>query len=502
MNLYYFRKTINAIPKSDALNGKNYLFVTIRSYSFVFHQELFFANILARNGATVYVLLDDGILPHWDTYQLHEKGMPANASVTVKNKIIRKIYTSLYHHRNIRFVKTSDLLKLKTIKNIYLKESLDESDEKNAISSVRRYFECGYYDPKNEEHQLYYSKTVNNIKLMKFFCRTLQQSYNFKAVVTSHGIYSIFGTAYNYFRNINIPVYVYGAHCYKSYHILFTDTLAQTLSLDSSCLEYMKNGVLNKENIKAVDDYLLARRNHTTKDTSIYYSWMKEKKHINIKKKESSLNYAMFPNIIWDGDVAQRDTIFNGMLDWMKKTINYFILDQQNNLIIRFHPAEATLWKDTIRLSDVIDKLYPNLNDYPNITVIRADQQIDTYEFIQNNVDVGLIYDGILSLELTHMHKPVISPSCNRYTGGTFVLSPSTIEEYYGLLKDFDLNGYFTKEKNNEFYKYAYWFLFLSAYVMPNYSEKEFGKIVYNKSSIKKLASPDFIKLYDKFMSI
>ncbi len=502
MNLYYFRKTINAIPQSNKLEGKNYLFVTVRSYSFVLHQELFFANILARNGATVYVLLDNGLLSHWDTYQLHEKGMPANESVTKKDKFMTKFYLSLYHHRNIKFIKTTDLLKFEEIESTCSEDFWEESDEKNAISSVRRFFECGYYDSENVAHKSYYDKTVKNIKLMKFFVRTLQQSCNFKAVITSHGIYSIWGTAYNYFRNINIPVYVYGAHCYKSYHIHFTDTLAQTLSLDSSCLEYMKNGVLNKENIKAVDDYLLARRNHTTKDTSIYYSWMKEKKHINIKKKESSLNYAMFPNIIWDGDVAQRDTIFNGMLDWMKKTINYFILDQQNNLIIRFHPAEATLWKDTIRLSDVIDKLYPNLNDYPNITVIRADQQIDTYEFIQNNVDVGLIYDGILSLELTHMHKPVISPSCNRYTGGTFVLSPSTKEEYYDLLKNFDLNGYFTKEKNNEFYKYAYWFLFLSAYVMPNYSEKEFGKIVYNKSSIKKLASPDFIKLYDKFMSI
>ena len=502
INLYYFRKTIDALPKSNKLSGKHYLFVTVRSYSFVFHQELFFANILARNGATVYVLLDNGILPHWDTYQLHEERMPANASVTRKNKFVRKIYTFLFHHRNIKFIKTSTLLKNEMVESICSKESLNGSDEKNAISSVRRFFECGYYDPKNAKHQLYYDKTITNIKLMKYFVRTLQQSYNFEAVITSHGIYSIWGTAYNYFRNIDIPVYVYGAHCYKSHHTHFTDTLAQTLSLDSSCVEYMKNGILCNENIKAVDDYFLARRNHTTKDTSIYYSWMNDKKNIKVTKGEKTLNYAMFPNIIWDGDVAQRDTIFNGMLDWMKKTINYFIFHQRNNLIIRFHPAEATLWKDTICLSDVIDKLYPNLDTYSNITVIKADQQIDTYEFIQNNVDIGLIYEGILSLELTHMHKPVISPSCNRYTGGTFVLKPSTVEEYYNLLENFDFDGYFTEEKKEEFYKYAYWYLYLSAYVMPNYSEKEFGKIVYNKSSIKKLADPDFVKLYNKIVSL
>lgn len=501
-NLYYLKKTLGALPSSNTLKGKNYLFVTVRSYRFVMHQELFLANILAKNGGKVYVLFDDGLLPHWDTYQLHEVGMPANGSKSARNKFTKCLYKTLYGHNNIVFVNSSSLMAGTTMSEVQAKQKLDKDDIKNAISSVRRFFECGYYDPMNKDHQAYYEKTEKNIMLMKHFVSSLHSKYNFNAVITSHGIYSIWGTAYNYFKSLKVPVYIYGAHAYKNYHTHFTDTLAQTLSLDSSCVEYMKNGILTEENKKMVDDYFLARRNHTTKDTNIYYSWMKDKQDMKIVKENKALNYAMFPNIIWDGDVAQRDTIFDGMLDWMKKTINYFIEHPKNNLIIRFHPAEATLWKDTINLSTIIAELYPNLQSYPNITVIKSDQQIDTYQFVQSNVDVGLIYEGILSLELTHMHKPVISPSCNRYTGGSFVLKPETAEEYYALLDDFTFDGYFTEKKTEEFYKYAYWYLYLSAFVMPNYSEQTFGKIVYNEKSVEKLKDPDFIKLYNKITSL
>lgn len=502
VNVKKLHQTLKMLPSSNKLEGKTYLFVTVRSFSFVMHQELFLANILARNGAKVVVLLDDGNLPHWDTYQLHEGNMPRNSSTTVRNKITRTFLLQLYHHTNIKVEYTSSILK-KEGESAIGKQLLDKADELNAISSVRRFFECGYYDPNNSEHQTYYKDTINNIKLMKLFCKSISQEYNFDAVITSHGIYSIWGTAYNYFKSINKKVYVYGAHAYRNSHTHFTDTLAQTLAKDTSCIEYMKSGVLTDDIKKIVDEYFLSRRNHSTKDTSIYYSWMDNKENLSISKiDKKTLNYGMFPNIIWDGDVAQRDTIFNGMLDWMIKTIDYFINHPENNLIIRFHPAEATLWKDTAKLSDTILSLYPRIEEIPNITLIKANQQIDTYAFVRDNIDVGIIYDGILSLELTHMHTPVISPSCNRYTGGDFVLNPNTQEDYYSLLNEFPFDGYFTKEREEEFYKYSYWYLYLSAYLMPPYSESKFGEIIYNENTINKLETSEFLSFYNKLLHL
>jgi len=502
INILKLRQTLNSLPTSEDLKGKSYLFVTIRSFSFVLHQELFFANILARNGAKVVVLLDDGNLPHWDTFQLHESGNSRNPSVTLRNKLTRTLFLTLYHHPSIKVVYTSSLLKGKG-KDAIEKQTLDKGDELNAVSSVRRYFECGYYDEKDKDHQAYYQETVKNIKMMKLFSKCLLEDYRFDAVISSHGIYSIWGTAYNFFKSKGIKAYVHGPHAYRNCHTHFTDTLAQTLSKDSSCIEYMKTGILDDNIKKIVDDYFLARRNHTTKDTSIYYSWMDKKEELSIGKKDKkTINYGMFPNIIWDGDIAQRDTIFNGMLDWMIKTIDYFLAHPENNLTIRFHPAEATLWKDTAKLSDTILKLYPKIEEAPNITLIKAEQQIDTYSFVRNNIDVGIIYDGILSLELTHMHKPVLSPSCNRYTGGTFVLNPESQQKYFELLDTFPFEGYFTEEKEEEFYKYSYWYLYLSAYMMPIYSETQYGKILYDSNTLERLSNPEFLSLYHKLLNL
>ena len=108
LNVLKLRQTLHRLPSSDKLKGKCYLFVTVRSYSFVLHQELFLANILARNGAKVVVLLDDGNLPHWDTYQLHESVTPRNASLTLRNRLTRVLFLTLYHHPSVKIEQLAD----------------------------------------------------------------------------------------------------------------------------------------------------------------------------------------------------------------------------------------------------------------------------------------------------------------------------------------------------------------------------------------------------------
>ena len=121
-------------------------------------------------------------------------------------------------------------------------------------------------------------KLFINIKMMKFLLKCLLEDYIFDVVITSHGIYSIWGTAYNYFKSKGIKVYVHGPHAYRNCHTHFTDTLAQTLSKDSSCIEYMKSGTLDDNIKKVVDDYFLARRNHTTKTHPfIIHGWISKR---------------------------------------------------------------------------------------------------------------------------------------------------------------------------------------------------------------------------------
>ena len=497
INLYYFRKVLAKINLSEQCKGKTILFSTIRSYPFPLHQELFLANILARKGAKVYVLLDDHQLAHWDTVQIHDKNAVMNPSAGYLHRLKARIILFLYSHRNISILYVSQFLKKGN-------KIVDEEDKMNIISSVRRFFECGKYMEENPEHKKYYEQSLQNCKIMKEVASELFSVIHPDAVITSHGIYSVWGTLYNYFKKKNVPVFVYGAHAYKTDEIQLTNTLAQTLSEDIGCVKFMNScPMLSPDQERLLKDYFESRINHRTKDTNCYYAWMNDLNHWKIEKVNKDIKtFAIFPNIIWDGDIIQRDTIFNGIWDWLISTINYF-KTSKHNLVVRFHPAEATLWKDSVKLKEVVQKEIPDLYDYPYIFIINSDQPIDTYDFVRNNVDVGLVYDGILTLELIYLGIPVISPAKNRFTGGDFVLSPSSRSEYYQMLVSPPVwSEYFTEERHLEFLKYSYWYFYDSCYKMPIYSDEKFGHIVYNKKTMKKMNDSGYLKLEDKLTSL
>ena len=46
-------------------------------------------------------------------------------------------------------------------------------------------------------------------------------------------------------------------------------------------------------------------------------------------------------NVIWDAQLHYDSTIFKNMMEWVLKTISYFINRSDLNLIIRVHPTEV-----------------------------------------------------------------------------------------------------------------------------------------------------------------
>ena len=492
------RKFLTKLDHNDSLKGKTVLFVTVRNFSFVMHQELFIANILARMGANVYYVLDDGNLPHWDTIQINQKDMPKNAGTTLHNRIVEFLLSYSYRHKNIHKMKLSNFISEKEVKNELL--HLDCYDEGNCVSSVRRYFECGKFDKINSEHVTYYNESRKNCAIMKVGIRNIIEFINPDVAITSHGIYSIWGSAYNILTNEkHIPTYIYGAHAYSIDATLFTDTLCQTLTKDSDAIEFMKNGKFGKDEYDMIKQYFFNRRSHVTKDTSIYYSWMDGAKKIDIKKSSEHVpTFCLFTNIIWDGDVAQRDTIFNGMLENTIYTINKF-RSLPYNLYVRIHPAEATLWKDSVKMGDIIRNEIKDIDLIPNVHIIDSNQPVDSYTFVQENVDVALVYDGILSLELTAIGCPVIAAAVTRYANGDYVICPRTIEEYDSYLEDPERCKFFlTQEKIDKMYKFAYWFIFKAGYCFPLYDENCFGKLDLTKDNVNKLSSAAFRLFVDK----
>ena len=479
------KKLMQSISYEKIIENKKVVFFTIRPFSLVLHQELFLAYQLAELGVKVDVILDDDYYEHWDYIQEHDNTSVLTLSnANLKDKFIKKSFASLilnaYKHVNINIIYLSTLLKDKELEQI---EHLTALEKQQAESSVRRFFETGSMDLSIKSQKNYYDKSLKNCIVSKTAAREILLQLNPDLFLTSHGIYSVWGPAFSYFKKENIPALVYGAHAYKSQEIIISDVIAQTLSLDSEWKKFEHAPSLSSNEEDQVVSYFENRINFKASDTKVYYGDIQKFEEVNIKKDNTTKTFALFPNIIWDGDVYERDTIFNGIIDWVVKTVNIF-KNSPHNLVIRFHPAEVTLWNDSKSLEKIIREIIVDIDEYSNIYLISADKKLNTYDFILNNVDVGLIYDGVLAMEMPYMKIPVVSCAMSRYTGAGFVYEPDSLENYKSILKDpmgisvdFEQN-YSTKKE--QLLKYAYWYFYKSGYHLPIFDKNKILTVNYD----------------------
>lgn len=485
ISLKKVKSLLSNLSYKKSLIGKKVIFFTIRSYSLVLHQELFLAYQLAELGTEVNIVLDDGLYEHWDYIQEHDQTQKYTLyQESFKNKLLKKTFATqilkAYSHKNINIIWSSKLLKNKELES---KNNLTLLEKQQAESSVRRFFETGSMDLKLSSHKKYYDKSLQNCIISKTLAREIRKQISPDLFITSHGIYSVWGPAFNYMKSHNIPSLVYGLHAYKSQEIIISNVIAQTLSLDNDWKTFESTYKLSVKEKKKVSDYFDKRINFKASDTKIYYKDIKKFEIININKINNEKTFALFPNIIWDGDVYERDTIFKGIIDWIVKTVDIF-KNSSHNLVIRFHPAEATLWKNSKSLEKIIRDRIIDINEYSNIYLISADKKLNTYNFILDNIDIGLIYDGVLAMEMSYIKKPVIACAISRYTGAGFVYEPKNLDEYKTMLLnpeylivDFNQN-YDIKKK--QLLKYAYWYFYRCGYSLPIFDKNKILTINYN----------------------
>jgi len=69
----YFGKLLKRVKRKNLLYNKKIVFNVTRSQKNSINVELFAALLLAINGAKVKILLDDGIMRHWDSGYLEKK---------------------------------------------------------------------------------------------------------------------------------------------------------------------------------------------------------------------------------------------------------------------------------------------------------------------------------------------------------------------------------------------------------------------------------------------
>jgi capsule polysaccharide export protein KpsC/LpsZ len=137
----------------------------------------------------------------------------------------------------------------------------------------------------------------------------------------------------------------------------------------------------------------------------------------------------LFTNVVWDTAMQDRDTVFNGMLDWLQTTIRLFRIHPQWTLIIRIHPAETQV-PGRESHDRVAEWIQQDLGCVPeNVRVVLPEDPIDSYVLIRM-ARVGLVYASTVGLEMAVAGTPVVVAGDAHYSGKGFTYDPSDRENY------------------------------------------------------------------------
>ncbi|MFX1391961.1 MAG: hypothetical protein ACFFAH_00165 [Promethearchaeota archaeon] len=483
--------------------------------------EVFFGLVFALNGAKVKILIDDGILYHWDTlqfdnwntfqinkenpkiikidrYQLNPLNYNFRRILTLKNhlldvflqkRIIKKALNA-YKVENMEYIYYSDIINRNEVKY----ENLEDL-KKHAESSSIRFFRNCDLDYNNKYIRYYYNLSLKNAIL----CRNIGKFvfYNLKPdlFLTSHGMYSTHGSTYEFLKENGIKCRLYITLSYTNkYYIKFIDTKEQTLSRCKFWHDY-KNKPLTEEMRKKVDNYFSGRFKGSTVDIKVHSKYIKNtKSFIENSNDKYKYHIILFSNIIFDGNIRDRHFAFDGLLDWLLSTIEYVKNRKDIKLYIRAHPREKRFSRNTPKIFEILSK-YIDINTIENIVPISSDFKINTYEFVKNKIDLVIIYDGFLGLELPYLGIPTIICAGDGMTNVVGAnKSIKNKEEYFNYLENVDklINEYRDNRDiiRDNVIRYVYWYLFEDRIELPSF---KFGLKFNNYFNLKFLNKRDLL---------
>ena len=422
--------------------------------------ELHHAHLLARMGLTVYVLIDDGVLEHWDSSQVHSVKYysPYRAKWQIRWPAVirRRLMTWAYRTGDFHVLPYSAMIGRDT--NAL---PVDSRDESYAISSTKRFFVTGVLDLEGE-HAEYYAKTVRNCAVSRAVGEYVRDVLRPNLYLSSHCIYSVWGPAYNVIKEAGIPILEFHVLGNVKESFQLTDQYIQRLSESTDWQEFNRRTVEDVE-VAALGKAVLDKRvNHEMYDVKEYYPEGVESADVRPpEQSDGGKVFAMFPNVIWDGDLPERNIMFNNVIEWCTFTVDA-LRDTRHRLCIRFHPAEDTRHRGSLKLEEILRQRIPDLDRIPNLTIIGSGVKLDTYSFARQHVDVGLIYDGTLCLELTHLGIPVIACTNGLFTLDEVAYKPATCEEYRQWLRSPEIvTDRFAEESETRMAcarRYAHWF--------------------------------------------
>ena len=367
--------------------------------------EIFVGAQVTGSGGTCNVIFDLN-----NQLNLSDVTLSGGASGVVKKSIYKYFYKTLF------WLLQFDVVVVQKVRADEVQESDKVDFSGHVNSTLRRLRFSG--DISEDECPRYRGLLLDDCKSIFHSCFNSVSKSDF--VFFSHGIYSLWGPVLEAARLNEIKLIINGSlPYYGGGFYLATDAFQISLPIDI--------GERTGQESAAVS--LIERRlNLETTDQKTFNvkkSDPKELEKISIFYSNFKRTISIFPNCLWDGNIDERDTIFEGLVDCINHTIKR--APPGIGICIRLHPAEATLWKS-------FEGLRNHLVSSENVLIVNSDADVISHD-IANLSDISIVYDGIMAIELSYAGHIVVVPSKSPYTNCPSVIVPTNKDDYWDAIK-------------------------------------------------------------------
>ena len=477
--------------------------------------DSFIGKLLQEDGQDFRILLCDGQLPACQMSKLSRttsKELAIQGQNTLCKKCTRRGQKSISDFdkdlsKNIFYY--SDFLSSEDLSDIHEKCSKLNSLElqklkydrapvgEHGYASALRFFARGDLEGEEYGEEILRKYVEGACVSYKAFSNIFKTGH-YHSTIVHHGIYTPQGLCVYAAKQHGVDVVTW-IKSYREQTFLFShnDTYHHTM-LEEPETEWSEFE-LNRNARKRVQEYIASRRDGERDWISFNKSPIKP-----ATKEFDDIECLLLTSVLWDAQVHYKANLFEGILDWTLKTIEFWIKEnKKGTLCIRVHPAEVTGYiQSRQKVSEEIHAKFPNLPD--NIRIIPAEDTTSTYDLIERCQYVSA-YSTKTAIEAAMMGKPVVVCGDAWVRNKGISIDPKSEEHYFRILSNPSQNLQLQKSQQLNALKYAYHFFMRRMLDIDCFSQDRKGQLVFEvkkfaKQSEKLQNSLDVIRngLYSK----
>jgi len=419
--------------------GLKVLFWDTGGFHSIFERNLLLLTALKARGHDCQIILEDGTASASMSRSVQEN-LPLNQWASTEKSVAKKIFNlaKLYKQdfsTSRIFISAKELMDIDLIaRNVPKDRILDYKYEginvgQIAASSAIRYYK-GFIIELND--LLKYEEV-----LRKFFYASLVntrvaanalESIQPDTVITSHGVYCDYAPITKIAKKKKKTIVCWCSGHEKGHYFFTIPKGIEKLQLrriTNNSWNKIKKAPLTKNQKNKLFAYLEKRYADDSTAIDMPHAPLK-----NFNLKSDKPRACIFTHISWDSSTDMASTVFSNSNEWLIKTIDHMVKNDQVSWYIRVHPGEITDGSQ-YPASQLIKEKYPILPDH--IKVWWHDDNINTWDILQT-IDVGITIFGTIGMELTSLGKNVITAGEGHYGNKGFTIDSKSEAEYYNNL--------------------------------------------------------------------